>query len=104
MLFSLLFGGFILNLGQITPVLSWIQYLSPFKYALEALAVNEVTNLRIVDTLQGVSINVPAVLILQKLFGFQERYYEDVLLVCAFIIVFTVVLIGLIQWRLRERK
>ncbi len=37
----MLFGGFYLNSEDYPSWLGWIQWLSPFKYALEALAHNE---------------------------------------------------------------
>lgn len=37
-------AGFFTNLRSIPPVLRWIQWLAPLKYALEALTVNEISN------------------------------------------------------------
>ncbi|MES1915011.1 MAG: hypothetical protein MHM6MM_007016 [Cercozoa sp. M6MM] len=37
----MLFSGFLVNLDSITPVLSWIQWISVFKYIFEALMLNE---------------------------------------------------------------
>ena len=34
---SVLFGGFLVNLGQLEPWLSWLQYTSPTRFAFEAL-------------------------------------------------------------------
>jgi len=37
----MIFAGFFINSSNIPEYVRWIQYLSPFKYALEALATNE---------------------------------------------------------------
>ena len=34
---SVLFGGFVVNLTQINKFIGWMQYLSPTRFALEAL-------------------------------------------------------------------
>ncbi|MES1912798.1 MAG: hypothetical protein MHM6MM_005020 [Cercozoa sp. M6MM] len=36
-----LFAGYIVNLETVSPVLSWIQHVSPFKYVFEAMIINE---------------------------------------------------------------
>jgi ABC-type multidrug transport system permease subunit len=38
---SIQFGGFLVNAGSIPGWLSWLQYLSPIRYALEAISRNE---------------------------------------------------------------
>jgi hypothetical protein len=53
------------HLNDIPPVLRWFQWFSLLKYCLEALAVNEVgSGLQIVDSLQGVPVDVSAQLIM----------------------------------------
>jgi hypothetical protein len=65
-LFQMTYAGFFVNLNSIPPVLRWLQWINPLKYTLEALAVNEVgSGLQIVDTLEGVPVNVSAVLIMK---------------------------------------
>lgn len=60
------FAGFFVHLGDIPPVLRWLQWTCPLKFALEALSVNEVTSgLMIVDEIQGVPVNISASIILQ---------------------------------------
>lgn len=50
--------------------------LALFRYALEALAVNEVSGgLLISDVLQGVPVQINAVLIMELLFGFKTNAY-----------------------------
>lgn len=96
------YAGFFTNLRSIPPVLRWIQWLAPLKYALEALTVNEISNgllikvrylllspaiiarderclRRTQDTLSGVNIQVSASLIMNLLFGFDTgAYYRSV--------------------------
>jgi hypothetical protein len=64
-LYQMTFAGFFVHLDSIPPVLRWLQWICPLKFALEALSVNEVgSGLMIQDTLQGVPIDVSASLIL----------------------------------------
>lgn len=72
------FAGFFVNLSRIPAVLRWLQWLSPLKYALEALSVNEVSSgLMIVDELAGAKVQVSATVIMETLFGFQfSAYYR----------------------------
>lgn len=59
------FAGFFVHLGDIPPVLRWLQWICPLKYTLEALSVNEVdSGLMIKDTLQGVPVDISATLIM----------------------------------------
>lgn len=56
----------VVHLTTIPPVLRWLQYFSVLKYCLEALAVNEITSgLQIQDSLEGVPVNVSAVVIMK---------------------------------------
>ncbi len=64
-LYQMTFAGFFVHLNDIPPVLRWLQWLCPLKYALEALSVNEVgSGLMIEDTLQGVPVSISASLIM----------------------------------------
>lgn len=64
-LYQMTFAGFFVHLNSIPQVLRWLQWICPLKYALEALAVNEVkAGLQIDDTLEGVPVQVSASLIL----------------------------------------
>ena len=65
-LYQMTFAGFFVHLNSIPQVLRWLQWMCPLKYALEALAVNEVNSgLQIEDTLSGVPVSVSAALIMQ---------------------------------------
>ncbi|CAO3564493.1 unnamed protein product [Mortierella alpina] len=105
MLFMMLFGGFMINSGKIPAALTWIQYLSMFKYGFEALAVNEVATTTLSDNIQGVAFNVPGSLILQKLFGFDlAGYWRNMIIMVGFIILFIATFWSLVSLRLKERK
>lgn len=69
-----------MNLKAIPPVLRWLQWLAPLKYCLEALAVNEVSaGLMIIDSLEGVKVQINAAVIMDTLFGFKsDAYYRCV--------------------------
>ncbi|KIY64126.1 hypothetical protein CYLTODRAFT_493393, partial [Cylindrobasidium torrendii FP15055 ss-10] len=105
-LFQMTFAGFFVHLNTIPHVLRWLQWVCPLKYSLEALSVNEVgSGLMIVDQLEGVPVNVSAVLIMETLFGFKgNAYYRDVLILAAFSIAFGLGLISVVYLRLRERR
>ncbi|KAK4705330.1 hypothetical protein P7C70_g872, partial [Phenoliferia sp. Uapishka_3] len=105
-LFQMAFAGFFVNIASIPPVLRWLQWIAPLKYTLEALAVNEVSSgLMIVDTLQGVKINVSAELIMDVLFGFKSNaYYRNVLVLFGFVGGFALILVGTVVYRLREMR
>ncbi|KAG6840616.1 hypothetical protein C0991_005515 [Blastosporella zonata] len=105
-LYQMTFAGFFVHLNAIPPVLRWLQWLCPLKYALEALAVNEVgSGLLIQDTLQGVPVSISASLIMNLLFGFgSDNYYRDVLVLFAFIAGFGVGVICVVWLKIRERR
>ncbi|KAI4184405.1 MAG: hypothetical protein L6R41_004757 [Letrouitia leprolyta] len=69
MLFSLLFAGLLLNHDAIPKPALWLQSLSIFHYGFEALIVNEVTYLTLIDHKYGLDIEVPGASILSA-FGF----------------------------------
>ena len=43
----MIFAGLLANTEYLSPVSSWIQYISPFKYSYEGFAINEYTDLDI---------------------------------------------------------
>ncbi|TDL20128.1 hypothetical protein BD410DRAFT_829832 [Rickenella mellea] len=105
-LYQMTFAGFFVHLNSIPPVLRWLQWICPLKYALEALSVNEVgAGLQIKDTLQGVPVDVSASLIMQLLFGFVlNSYYRDVLVLFAFIALFGIGVVITVWFNVRERR
>ncbi|KAJ6095475.1 ABC transporter G family member [Penicillium sp. IBT 16267x] len=79
MLFSLLFAGLLLNHDAIPSSALWLQSLSIFHYGFEALIVNEVTFLTLIDHKYGLDIEVPGASILSA-FGFNTlAYWHDVI-------------------------
>jgi hypothetical protein len=58
MLFEMLFGGLLLNKNSIPPTFQWMNRLSFFNYAFEALVVNEVAGLTLVEEKFGFKIDV----------------------------------------------
>ncbi|KAG8858527.1 hypothetical protein FRB96_005199 [Tulasnella sp. 330] len=105
-LFTMTFAGFFVHLDSIPPVLRWLQWLCPLKYALEALSVNEVgSGLMIQDVLSGVPVDVSAQLIMNLLFGFgANNYYRDVLVLFGFVAGFAILLVMSVGLLLRERR
>ncbi|KAL8880675.1 MAG: hypothetical protein Q9198_001960 [Flavoplaca austrocitrina] len=79
MLFSLLFAGLLLNHDAIPKAALWLQTLSIFHYGFEALIVNEVTYLTLIDHKYGLDIEVPGASILSA-FGFDTlALWDDVI-------------------------
>ncbi|KAH9022606.1 hypothetical protein EDB84DRAFT_1589511 [Lactarius hengduanensis] len=105
-LYQMTFAGFFAHLNSIPQVLRWLQWMCPLKYALEALSVNEVdSGLEIQDVLQGVPVNVSASLIMNILFGFDEKnYYRDVLVLVAFIVGFAASVLTVVWIWVRETR
>jgi hypothetical protein len=105
-LYQMTFAGFFVHLDSIPQVLRWLQWLCPLKYALEALSVNEVNSgLEIRDVLQGVPVNVSASLIMNVLFGFDEKnYYRDVLVLFAYIVGFAASVLVVVWIWVRETR
>ncbi|KAL1412857.1 hypothetical protein Q8F55_000606 [Vanrija albida] len=105
-LFLMTYAGFFVNLETIPPVLRWLRWFSTLGYALEALTVNEVgSGIQIIDSLNGVQIDVNGALIMETLFGFQlGNYYRNVLVLVAFILGFLAMLIFCVFFMLREKR
>ena len=77
-LFMLLFAGFLLNPSRLPAPIFWVQYLSLFKYAYEALAVNDVVGLTITATISGSSFAIPGSIILTTFGLDQYAFWKDV--------------------------
>lgn len=104
-LFNIGMGGFLLNLESLPGVVKWIQWLCPLKYALEAVAINEIENLQINDQLNNLPVSVPATLIAPGLFGLNGSYYRDLLvLALAWVPGLALVLTFAVWWRMRDRR
>jgi len=74
MLFSLLFAGLLINRDRIPVGLRWLQHLSFFHAAYEALIVNELRTLTLREHKYGVDIEVPAASIIST-FGFNAQAF-----------------------------
>ncbi|KAL2021651.1 hypothetical protein VTK56DRAFT_7004 [Thermocarpiscus australiensis] len=104
MLFSLLFAGLLLNHNAIPPAAVWLQWLSIFHYGFEALIVNEVAQLTLVDHKIGIDITVPGAAILSS-FGFDNQaMWMDILNLGIFGAVFIVLAYAAMHILLVERR
>ncbi|CCF49274.1 hypothetical protein NDA14_002327 [Ustilago hordei] len=105
-LFNIGFGGFLLNLNDLSRVFRWLQWICPMKYALEAVASHELNGLQLKDSVGGVSITASVSVFSGNLFAFKsDAYYRDLLvLALGFVLGFFILLAGAVSWRMRERR
>lgn len=104
MLFSLLFAGLLLNHNAIPSTAVWLQWLSIFHYGFEALIVNEVKYLTLVDKKYGLDITVPGAAILSS-FGFNNAaMWPDVVSLGVFGAVFIVLAYAAMHILLVEKR
>lgn len=104
MLFSLLFAGLFLNHDSMPAGTVYLQYLSIFHYAYEALAVNEVRYLTLIEQKFGLSIEVPGATILST-FGFDSSAVPtDIAGLFGFFLFFLVVGYIALHFMLVERR
>ncbi|BEI83347.1 hypothetical protein CcaverHIS002_0312150 [Cutaneotrichosporon cavernicola] len=91
MLYNLLFAGLLMNYDRVAEGLRWMLTLSFFHAAYEALLVNELRYLQLVEHKFGLDIQVPSATILSS-FGFhaQAFWWPDTALLCIVFGVFTV--------------
>lgn len=77
LLFSLLFAGLFINSEDLHNETKWLQMVSLFHYAYEALSINEVKDLILKEKKYGLSIEVPGAVILST-FGFEvSAFWKD---------------------------
>jgi hypothetical protein len=120
LLFKMLLAGFLINQGWLCSIqinfsliyiietipsaLKWIQYLSFYKYAYEAIVVNELAQSNIVDNISGIDVTIPASIIMSK-FGFNlKAYWNDVFISIGVIFLLLSILIALVIFKLKERR
>ncbi|KAJ1560947.1 hypothetical protein HK405_005440 [Cladochytrium tenue] len=104
MLFNMLFSGWLVNQDSIFPWLGWIQYLSLFRYTYEAMVVNDLSDLQVSDSINGVSFNVPASVVLAK-FGFDgNAYWRDFLVSVGFLVFLGAANFVLVHVLLKEHR
>ena len=88
LLFSILFAGLFINSEEIKSQVRWLEWISLFHYAYEALSVNEVTDLILKEKKYGLSIEVPGAVILSS-FGFDvTAFWQDVMYLAIWLAVF----------------
>lgn len=104
MLFSLLFAGLLLNHNKIPESALWLQSLSIFHYGFEALIVNEVVKLTLIDNKYGLDITVPGAAILSS-FGFDNAAkWMDILNLGIFAAIFVVLAYAAMHFLLVEKR
>lgn len=104
MLFSLLFAGLLLNHNAIPAGAVWLQWLSIFHYGFEALIVNEVTQLTLIDHKIGIDITVPGAAILSS-FGFDNSaMWMDIVNLGVFGVVFIILAYAAMHVMLVEKR
>ncbi|RKF54149.1 ABC transporter G family member [Golovinomyces cichoracearum] len=104
MLFSLLFAGLLLNHDAIPKSALWLQSLSIFHYAFEALIVNEVTYLTLTDEKYGLNITVPGAVILSS-FGFNtQAFWADTIELGIFAVSFIILAYSAMHILLTEKR
>lgn len=105
-LFNIFMAGFVMSLNSMPSVVKWLRWIVPSKYALEAVADNELKGLQFIDTFAGVPVRTDVSLFANKLFGFEDgAYYRDlIVLACGFLIGFSFLLFLAVWWRMRELR
>ncbi|ORX99568.1 hypothetical protein K493DRAFT_212395 [Basidiobolus meristosporus CBS 931.73] len=105
MLFFMLFGGLLINQNNIPPALSWLQYISMFRYGFQALSVNEIVGLRIIGEMGGIEINIPASTVLVEMFGFSaDGIYKNIIILAWYWVILIVIIVILVQFTVKERR
>ena len=78
LLLSLLFAGLFINSEDLNVQIKWLEWISVFHYAYEALTINEVKDLILREKKYGLSIEVPGAVILST-FGFNVgAFWSDI--------------------------
>ncbi|KAJ3297942.1 hypothetical protein HK104_011342 [Borealophlyctis nickersoniae] len=104
MLFEMLFGGLLLNKVMIPVYARWLNTLSFFNLAWEALLVNEVNGLTLYDERLGLKINVPGAVILQT-FGLDALgFWRDVTRLAILCGIFLTIAFVWLQVMVKERR
>ncbi|KAK9708293.1 FAD-dependent urate hydroxylase [Basidiobolus ranarum] len=104
MLFSMLFGGLLLNKDSIPLYLQWLKDLSFFNYAFEAMLVNEMKYLQLTEKKYGLQIDIPGATILST-FGFNAaNYWPDVVKLSVMFCVFIVLSFICLQMFVKEKR
>lgn len=105
MLYNLLFAGLLMNYDRVAKGLRWMLTLSFFHAAYEALLVNELRYLQLIEHKFGLDIQVPSATILSS-FGFhaQAFWWPDTALLCVVFCVFTLASYVVLELFVKERR
>ncbi|KAL7420171.1 FAD-dependent urate hydroxylase [Cryptotrichosporon argae] len=105
MLYNLLFAGLLMNYDRVPDGLKWMQTTSFFHAGYEALLVNELRYLQLVERKFGLDIQVPSATILSS-FGFhaQAFWWPDTALLAIVFAVFTVASYVALELFVKERR
>nr|XP_019047681.1 ATP-dependent permease [Kwoniella bestiolae CBS 10118]OCF26611.1 ATP-dependent permease [Kwoniella bestiolae CBS 10118] len=105
MLYNLLFAGLLMNYDRVPDGLKWMQTLSFFHAGYEALLVNELRYLQLIERKFGLDIQVPSATILSS-FGFhaQAFWWPDTALLGIVFGVFTVASYLVLEFFVKERR
>ncbi|ORY03173.1 ABC transporter [Basidiobolus meristosporus CBS 931.73] len=104
MLFSMLFGGLLLNKDSIPSYLTWLKDLSFFNYALEAMLVNEMKYLQLTEKKYGLQIDIPGATILST-FGFNAaNFWPDVIKLSSMFCIFIILSFVCLQMFVKEKR
>ncbi|KAI8064852.1 P-loop containing nucleoside triphosphate hydrolase protein [Gilbertella persicaria] len=102
-LFSMLFGGFLLNKDHIPSMLSWLQHLSFFNYGFEALIVNELKDITLRDK-SIADIQIPGPIILAR-FGFNgQAFWADVIRLIWFVLATLTMSFVFLKYLVKEKR
>eukprot|EP00879_Flechtneria_rotunda_P000702 GHRR01000820.1.p1 GENE.GHRR01000820.1~~GHRR01000820.1.p1 ORF type:complete len:943 (+),score=354.31 GHRR01000820.1:2184-5012(+) len=106
LLLGVLFGGFLANKASIPVWLRWISWLSVFRYAWEALVINELAGLDLFLSAPGVALSLPVRgEVFLEIIGVQWRLYMvDVVVLVAMYLACCVFVLFVLGWRNRQRK
>ncbi|WVQ97528.1 hypothetical protein IAU59_004642 [Kwoniella sp. CBS 9459] len=105
MLYNLLFAGLLMNYDRVPDGLKWMQTLSFFHAGYEALLVNELRYLQLIEHKFGLDIQVPSATILSS-FGFhaQAFWWPDISLLAIVFGVFTIASYLVLEFFVKERR
>ncbi|KAJ2775967.1 (ABC) transporter [Coemansia nantahalensis] len=104
LLFSLLFGGLILNKESIPAILQSLCRISSFNLAYEALAINELRYAHIEEVRFGLEIQVPSATLVSS-FGFDLlAFWPDVAVLCGVMAVSLGLSLLWLTYVIRERR
>ncbi|KAJ2740733.1 (ABC) transporter, partial [Coemansia sp. BCRC 34301] len=104
LLFSLLFGGLILNKESIPAILQPLSRISTFNLAYEALAINELRYAHVEEVRFGLEIQIPTATIISS-FGFDLlAFWPDVAVLCGVLLASLSMSLLWLTYVIKERR